>query len=75
MKLGIKLSFRQLLLEGARGAVKRAAFAYQDTPTGIRLWQIAQELTSLREPHVAAAYERVRMQGAKHGGQVEMANV
>lgn len=64
MKIGISLNFRQCLLEGARGAVKKAAFAYGDTPTALRLWQIAQMLTAMRDPEVADAYERAQLRAA-----------
>lgn len=75
MKIGIKLSFRQLLLESARGAVKRAAHAYGDTPTALRLWQTAQMLTAMRDPEVAAAYERAQLRSAaKQSKAEEMAN-
>lgn len=65
MKVGLPLSLRQALLEGARGAVKKAAGAYGDTPTAIRLWRLAHELKDLREPEVAAAYERVRLRSSR----------
>ena len=72
MSLSIPLNLRQSMLESARGAVMKAATAHGDTPTAIRLWQLAQELTALREPDVAAAYERQRMRAAR--GQAEAIN-
>lgn len=74
MSLSIPLNLRQSMLESARGAVMKAATAHGDTPTAIRLWQLAIELTSLREPEVADAYERQRLRLAKHGRQAEAIN-
>lgn len=70
--LGFNLNLAQCRLESARGAVMAAAHAHGDSPKAARLWKLAIELTSLRDPEVAAAYERQRMRAAQ--GQAEASN-
>lgn len=59
------LNLRQSRLESARGAVMAAAHAHGDSPKATRLWQLAIELTSLRDKEVADAYERQRLRAAR----------
>lgn len=63
--LRYNLNFPQCSLETARGAVMAAARVHGDSPKAIRLWKLAQELTSLRDPEVADAYERQRLRAAQ----------
>lgn len=70
--LRFNLNLAQSRLESARGTLMAAAHAYGDSPQAIRLRQLAHELTGLRDPEVAAAYERQRLRISQ--GQAEASN-
>lgn len=66
------LNHPQCQLEGAIGMVRKAALLHGDTPKAVRLWKLAIELSSLRDPEVIAFYDSRRLRAAQ--GQAEAAN-
>lgn len=64
-----KFNLRQSQIETARGTLMAAARNYGDTSTGIRLWQLVQALTVLREPEVVEHFEQVKLRRVRSGGE------
>lgn len=60
-----KFNLRQSKIETARGTLISAANDYGDTSTGIRLRQLVQALTVLRDPPVVEHFERIEQRKAK----------
>lgn len=64
-----RLTLPQTQTESARAMLMAAAKNYGDTPLGVRLWQLAIELTALREPNAVRYYEEKRMRAAQAGSE------